>query len=71
MKKRVFSAILTLCLLLTMMPTVAFAADDDEAANTNISSANATETSGTNTTIKDIDQNEWTVTTAENCITME
>lgn len=71
MKKRVFSAILTLCLLLTMMPTVAFAADDDEAANTNISSANATETSGTSITIKDIDQNEWTVTTAENCITME
>ena len=28
MKKRVFSAILTLCLLLTMMPTVAFAADE-------------------------------------------
>lgn len=71
MKKRVFSAILTLCLLLTMMPTVAFAADDDEAANTNISLANATETSGTSTTIEDIYHNKWTVTTAENCITME
>ena len=35
MKKRVFSAILTLCLLLTMMPTVAFAADDDEAGQSN------------------------------------
>ena len=35
MKKRVFSAILTLCLLLTMMPTVAFAAEDDEAAQSN------------------------------------
>ena len=71
MKKRVFSAILTLCLLLTMMPTVAFAADDDEAANTNISLAGETETSGTSTTMKDIYQNEWTVTTSENCITME
>ena len=54
-----------------MAPTVAFAADgDDEAANT-ISLADATETSGTSTTIKDIYQHEWTVTTAENCITME
>ena len=35
MKKRVFSAILTLCLLLTMMPTVAFAADDDEVGQSN------------------------------------
>lgn len=35
MKKRVFSAILTLCLLLTMMPTVAFAADDDEVSQSN------------------------------------
>ena len=35
MKKRVFSAILTLCLLLTMMPTVAFAADDDEVDQSN------------------------------------
>ena len=35
MKKRVLSAILTLCLLLTMMPTVAFAADDDEAGQSN------------------------------------
>ena len=58
-------------MLLTMAPTVAFAADgDDEAANT-ISLADATETSGTSTTIKDIYQHEWTVTTAENCITME
>lgn len=47
MKKRLLSAILSLCLLLTMAPTVAFAADgDDEAANT-ISLADATETSGT------------------------
>ena len=71
MKKRLLSAILSFCMLLTMAPTVAFAADgDDEAANT-ISLADATETSGTSTTIKDIYQNEWTVTTAENCITME
>ena len=71
MKKRLLSAILSLCMLLTMAPTVAFAADgDDEAANT-ISLADATETSGTSTTIKDIYQHEWTVTTAENCITME
>ena len=71
MKKRLLSAILSLCMLLTMVPTVAFAADgDDEAANT-ISLADATETSGTSTTIKDIYQHEWTVTTAENCITME
>ena len=47
MKKRLLSAILSLCMLLTMAPTVAFAADgDDEAANT-ISLADATETSGT------------------------
>ncbi|MCC2177654.1 S-layer homology domain-containing protein [Agathobaculum butyriciproducens] len=58
-------------MLLTMAPTVAFAADgDDEAANT-ISLADATETSGTSTTIEDIYHNKWTVTTAENCITME
>ena len=54
-----------------MAPTVAFAADgDDEAANT-ISLADATETSGTSTTIEDIYHNKWTVTTTENCITME
>ena len=54
MKKRLLSAILSFCMLLTMAPTVAFAADgDDEAANT-ISLADATETSGTSTTIKDI-----------------
>ena len=71
MKKRLLSAILSFCMLLTMAPTVAFAADgDDEAANT-ISLADATETSGASTTIEDIYQNEWTVTTAENCITME
>ena len=71
MKKRLLSAILSFCMLLTMAPTVAFAADgDDEAANT-ISLADATETSGTSTTIEDIYQNEWTVTTAKNCITME
>ena len=57
-------------MLLTMAPTVAFAAADDEAANT-ISLADATETSGTSTTIEDIYHNKWTVTTAENCITME
>ena len=64
MKKRLLSAILALCMILTMMPTVAFAADDDEAANTNISLANATETSGTSTTIEDIYHNKWTVTSA-------
>ena len=48
MKKRLLSAILSFCMLLTMAPTVAFAADgDDEAANTNLSLADATETSGT------------------------
>ena len=46
MKKRLLSAILSFCMLLTMAPTVAFAAEDDEAANT-ISLADATETSGT------------------------
>ena len=72
MKKRLLSAILSFCMLLTMAPTVAFAADgDDEAANTNLSLADATETSGTSTTIEDIYHNKWTVTTAENCITME
>ena len=71
MKKRLLSAILSFCMLLTMAPTVAFAADgDDEAANT-ISLADATETSGTSTTIEDIYHNKWTVTTTENCITME
>ena len=45
MKKRLLSAILSFCMLLTMAPTVAFAAEDDEAANT-ISLADATETSG-------------------------
>ena len=71
MKKRLLSAILSFCMLLTIAPTVAFAADgDDEAANT-ISLADATETSGTSTTIEDIYQNKWTVTTSENCITME
>ena len=48
MKKRLLSAILSFCMLLTMAPTVAFAADrDNGAANTNISLADATETSGT------------------------
>ena len=48
MKKRLLSAILSFCMLLTMAPTVAFAADGDNgAANTNISLADATETSGT------------------------
>lgn len=70
MKKRLLSAILSFCMLLTMAPTVAFAAEDDEAANT-ISLADATETSGTSTTIEDIYHNKWTVTTAENCITMK
>ena len=70
MKKRLLSVILSFCMLLTMVPTVAFAAEDDEAANT-ISLADATETSGTSTTIEDIYHNKWTVTTAENCITME
>ena len=32
MKKRLLSAILSFCMLLTMVPTVAFAAEDDEAA---------------------------------------
>lgn len=32
MKKRLLSAILSFCMLLTMAPTVAFAAEDDEAA---------------------------------------
>ena len=35
MKKRLLSAILSLCMLLTMAPTVAFAAEDDEAAAQN------------------------------------
>ncbi len=70
MKKRLLSAILSFCMLLIMAPTVSFAAEDDEAANT-ISLADATETSGTSTMIEDIYQNKWTVTTAENCITME
>ena len=35
MKKRLLSAILSFCMLLTMAPTVAFAADDDEAAPQN------------------------------------
>lgn len=35
MKKRLLSAILSLCMLLTMAPTVAFAAEDDEAAPQN------------------------------------
>ena len=35
MKKRLLSAILSLCMLLTMVPTVAFAAEDDEAAPQN------------------------------------
>jgi len=30
MKKRLLSAILSFCMLLTMVPTVAFAAEDDE-----------------------------------------
>ena len=57
MKKRLLSAILSFCMLLTMAPTVAFAAEDDEAANT-ISLADATETSGTSTTIEDIYHNK-------------
>ena len=35
MKKRLLSAILSFCMLLTMAPTVAFAAEDDEAAPQN------------------------------------
>ena len=71
MKKRLLSAILSFCMLLTMAPTVAFAADGDDGAANTISLADATETSGTSTTIEDTYHNKWTVTTAENCITME
>ena len=35
MKKRLLSAILSFCMLLTMAPTVAFAAEDDEDAPEN------------------------------------
>ena len=35
MKKRLLSAILSFCMLLTMAPTVAFAADDDEVDQSN------------------------------------
>ena len=34
MKKRLLSAILSFCMLLTMAPTVAFAADEDNDGNT-------------------------------------
>ena len=59
MKKRLLSAILSFCMLLTMAPTVAFAADgDDEAANT-ISLADATETSGTCGAESSADSVKW------------
>lgn len=35
MKKRLLSAILSFCMLLTMAPTVAFAAEDDEGTERN------------------------------------
>lgn len=59
MKKRLLSAILSFCMLLTIAPTVAFAADgDDEAANT-ISLADATETSGTCGAESSADSVKW------------
>ena len=61
MKKRLWSAILSLCLLLTMVPTVAFAAEDDEAANT-ISLADATETSGSCGAGDSADSVKWALT---------
>lgn len=62
MKKRLLSAILSFCMLLTMAPTVAFAADgDDEAANT-ISLADATETSGTCGAEGSADSVKWALT---------
>ena len=61
MKKRLLSAILSLCMLLTMAPTVAFAAEDDEAANT-ISLADATETSGSCGAGDSADSVKWALT---------
>ena len=61
MKKRLLSAILSFCMLLTMAPTVAFAAEDDEAANT-ISLADATETSGTCGAGDSEDSVKWALT---------
>ena len=61
MKKRLLSAILSFCMLLTMAPTVAFAAEDDEATNT-ISLADATETSGTCGAGDSADSVKWALT---------
>ena len=61
MKKRLLSAILSFCMLLTMAPTVAFAAEDDEATNT-ISLADATETSGSCGAGDSADSVKWALT---------
>ena len=61
MKKRLLSAILSFCMLLTMAPTVAFAAENDEAANT-ISLADATETSGSCGAGDSADSVKWALT---------
>ena len=42
MKKRLLSAILSFCMLLTMAPTVAFAAEGDDTENTSCPTANCT-----------------------------
>ena len=61
MKKRLLSAILSFCMLLTMAPTVAFATEDDEATNT-ISLADATETSGSCGAGDSADSVKWALT---------
>lgn len=69
MKKRLLSAILSFCMLLTMAPTVAFAAEDDEAANT-ISLADATETSGTCGAEGSADNVKWNFNSSTGTLTI-
>lgn len=49
MKKRLLSAILSFCMLLTMAPTVAFAAEDDE-GNTALATSGTCGAEGDNVT---------------------
>ena len=69
MKKRLLSAILSFCMLLTMAPTVAFAAEDDEAANT-ISLADATETSGSCGAVGSEDSVQWNFNSSTGTLTI-
>lgn len=52
MKKRLLSAILSFCMLLTMAPTVAFAADGDDEGNTALATSGTCGAEGSANSVK-------------------